>query len=63
VVDTVGAGDAFTALLMLGECLGWDLGTTLQRGLEFAEAIVTTRGATTDDRELYRPFLRRWTPQ
>jgi fructokinase len=63
VVDTVGAGDAFTALLMLGECLGWDLATTLQRGLEFAEAIVTTRGATTDDRELYRPFLRRWTPQ
>ena len=61
VVDTVGAGDAFTAVLMLGECLGWGLEISLQRGLEFAEAVVGMRGATTGDRAFYFPFTRRWT--
>ncbi len=60
VVDTVGAGDALTAVLVVGETRGWKLGTTLSRGLEFAEAVVGLRGATTSDRGFYAPFLRRW---
>jgi len=60
VVDTVGAGDAFTAVLMLGESLGWGPQMTLQRGLDFAEAVVGTRGATTAERAFYVPFQRRW---
>lgn len=60
VVDTVGAGDAFTSVLMLGESLGWKLRTSLVRGLEFAEGVVGLRGATTADRSFYTPFLQRW---
>ncbi len=60
VVDTVGAGDAFTSVLMLGESRGWKLATSLVRGLEFAEGMVGVRGATTADRSFYTPFLKRW---
>ena len=38
VVDTVGAGDAFSAALILGECRGWEPRTALSRSLDFAAA-------------------------
>ncbi|TCJ18491.1 carbohydrate kinase [Parasulfuritortus cantonensis] len=60
VVDTVGAGDAFSAVLMLGLLAGWDLGASLQRAQSFASAIVGVRGATVADAAFYRPFLDAW---
>jgi fructokinase len=60
VVDTVGAGDAFTSVFLLGQLRGWPLATTLGRAQEFASAIVGVRGATVSDRAFYQHFLDAW---
>jgi fructokinase len=60
VVDTVGAGDAFSAVWIAGLLDGWDTETTLIRALDFAAAICGLRGATTDDRELYDRHRAAW---
>lgn len=60
VVDTVGAGDAFAAVLLLGMQHGWPLPLTIQRAQTFASALVTQRGATVQDLSFYRPFIRVW---
>ena len=56
----MGAGDAFAAVLILGECLKWDLRVCLDRAVEFADALVGNRGATSADRTFYTPFRQRW---
>jgi len=56
VVDTVGAGDAFSAVFILGLVLGWSTEVTLERALEFAAAVCTVRGATVRDRGFYSEF-------
>jgi fructokinase len=45
VVDTVGAGDAFTAVLLLGEVRGWATAATLAHAARFAATACTLRGA------------------
>jgi fructokinase len=60
VVDTVGAGDAFSAVLLLGIQKGWSLSLTMARSQDFASALVTQRGATVQDLEFYRGFIREW---
>lgn len=60
VVDTVGAGDAFAAVCLLGLCRHWPLAVTLQRAQDFAGALVGRRGATVAEPGFYRPFLRGW---
>ena len=60
VVDTVGAGDAFAAVLILGILHGWPLTTALERGQSFASRIVGQRGATRADAGLYVPFIGQW---
>lgn len=60
VIDTVGAGDAFSSVLLLGKIRNWNLETTLKRAQEFAGAVVGIRGATTTDQTFYRPFLNAW---
>lgn len=60
VIDTVGAGDAFSSVLLLGNIRGWPLPESLQRAQDFANAIVGIRGATTHDRRIYRPFVEAW---
>jgi len=60
LVDTVGAGDAFSAVTVLGLLLGWGLETTLERAQAFAAALVGIRGATPGSRDFYRPFLEAW---
>jgi fructokinase len=49
IVDTVGAGDAFSAVLLLGMQQGWSLTVTMDRAQAFASALVTQRGATVKD--------------
>ncbi|HEY8158727.1 MAG TPA: carbohydrate kinase [Methylobacter sp.] len=60
VVDTVGAGDAFAAVLLLGMRLNWSLQLTMERAQSFASALVTQRGATVQDLSFYRPFIDAW---
>jgi len=54
VVDTVGAGDAFAAILLLGLIRQWPLPTTLERAQALASALVGRRGATVTDEVFYR---------
>lgn len=60
LVDTVGAGDAFTAVFIVGTLLGWPTQRTLARANHFAAAICGIRGAIPHDQDFYRPFLREW---
>lgn len=59
-VDTVGAGDAFASVMILGLARDWPLELTLQRAQAFASKIVTQRGATVSAPEFYRPFIDDW---
>ncbi len=58
--DTVGAGDAFSAVSLLGLLEDWSPEDTLARALAFASCICGVRGATIDDPEVYRDFRARW---
>jgi fructokinase len=60
VVDTVGAGDAFAAVLLLSLSKQWPLATTLERAQAFASALVGKRGATVADAAFYRIFSEQW---
>ncbi|MFB1488512.1 MULTISPECIES: PfkB family carbohydrate kinase [unclassified Thiocapsa] len=60
VKDTVGAGDAFASVLILGILRHWPLAATLERAQSFASRIVEQHGATAADPALYRPFLDQW---
>ena len=60
VVDTVGAGDGFTSIMLLGQLKGWDLDVSLERAQSFASEIIALRGATTSDRNFYENFARQW---
>lgn len=60
VVDTVGAGDGFAAVLLLGLSLQWPWAESLARAGEFAAALVSHRGATIDDPSVYGQFLTSW---
>lgn len=59
-VDTVGAGDAFSAVMILGLVRKWPLPLTLQRAQEFASKIVGQRGATVSDPDFYRSIVENW---
>ncbi len=58
--DSVGAGDAFSAVLALGLHHHWPLALTLRRAVEFAAELCRRRGATQDDPGLYTFFQSRW---
>lgn len=60
LADTVGAGDAFSAVILLGLIKGWDLADILQRALRFASMICAVRGATIQDKALYQDLLQHW---
>ena len=60
IADTVGAGDAFSAVILLGLLSGWSVPLMLQRALQFAAQICRQRGATALDRSLYDEFIQRW---
>jgi len=60
VVDTVGAGDAFASVTILGLTHGWSMAIVLERALEFAAAICEQRGATSMDQSLYDKYIKAW---
>src|SRR3569623_1344559 len=60
VVDTVGAGDGFAAVFMLGMLRGWLETKQLARADAFARALCGLRGAVPASQYFYRPFIRDW---
>lgn len=60
LVDTVGAGDAFSAVMILGLLEGWSPEVILERGIGFAAEICRRRGATPREPELYRRRVKSW---
>lgn len=60
VRDTVGAGDAFASVLLLGETRGWPLATTLERAATFAAAVCTLQGAVEVGHPMYAEMKAKW---
>ncbi|MEN9265579.1 MAG: PfkB family carbohydrate kinase, partial [Thermostichales cyanobacterium BF4_bins_65] len=60
LADTVGAGDAFTSVWIVGTLLGWQPQVILQRGLAFAARMCENPGGTTRDRQMYGFFRQQW---
>lgn len=60
VVDTVGAGDAFAAVCLLGILREWSSNEIVSRAQAFASRVVGQRGATSADKALYDPFISAW---
>jgi len=60
LADTVGAGDAFSAVFVLGSVLGWPMQATLDRAVAFAGAICEIRGAVPGDPSFHAPWRARW---
>ncbi len=60
ILDTVGAGDAFASVIILGLCKGWSMEITANRAQDFASVLVGQRGATVSDAGFYRRFIKDW---
>ncbi len=60
IIDTVGAGDAFSAVFILGLFSNWPMVEILTRADTFARSICEIRGAVPDDDSFYTPFRAAW---
>ncbi|KQX00371.1 fructokinase [Massilia sp. Root418] len=60
MVDTVGAGDAFSAVYLYGSAQGWPLALTMARANAFAGAICGIAGAVPQDTAFYQTWTARW---
>jgi len=60
VIDTVGAGDAYAAVFLLGTLYGWDMPTIIDRATIFAGAMCGVRGACAPTINFYQPFIEAW---
>nr|WP_232526087.1 carbohydrate kinase [Sulfuriferula nivalis] len=60
LIDTVGAGDGFAAVCILGMLQGWTSEHTLSRANYFAAAICGIRGAIPENSTFYQPFRNSW---
>jgi len=60
VIDTVGAGDAFSAVSIMGILKKWKSSTILERAQQFASKICEVQGATLNDMSYYRHLLKKW---
>jgi fructokinase len=60
LVDTVGAGDGFAAVCILGALRRWPTAITLERANFFAAAICGICGAVPDHADFYQPFTETW---
>lgn len=59
-VDTVGAGDGFAAVYILGMLRRWTMADTLRRANAFAAALCRVRGAVPEQADFYAPFIAEW---
>jgi len=60
LIDTVGAGDGFAAICMLGSLMKWSMETKLSRANTFAASICGIRGAIPEHPDFYKPFIQEW---
>mgnify|MGYP000144331820 CR=1 FL=1 len=60
VVDTVGAGDAFAAVYLLGLTLDWPVQQSLDRAHAFAARVCGVRGAIPEQPAFYESFIHQW---
>jgi fructokinase len=60
LMDTVGAGDGFAAVCILGKLLRWPATLTLERANAFASAICEIRGAIPEHADFYNSFTHEW---
>ncbi len=60
IMDTVGAGDGFTAVFIMGMLRDWPITLTLERANHFAGAICGIRGAVPENHHFYLPFMDTW---
>lgn len=56
-IDSVGAGDAYSAMVIRGILLGWSRATTLSRAAWFATAMCGVRGAVPVNADFYADFV------
>jgi fructokinase len=56
IADTVGAGDAYAAILCIGYLRNWDIKKTNKLASEFAAEIIKIQGALPSDDSLYNYF-------
>lgn len=61
--DTVGAGDAFVSVVLLGQLRGWPLAPTLRRAAAFAAAVCGIAGAVSTEAAFYARWRRAWSDQ
>lgn len=60
IVDTVGAGDGFAAVYILGMLRSWPMADTLRRANAFAASLCRVRGAVPEQADFYAPFIEEW---
>ena len=60
IVDSVGAGDGFSAVFIAGLLRGWPPTVTLERADRFARALCGIRGAIPQDELFYSRWLSEW---
>lgn len=60
IIDSVGAGDAFSAVAIVGLLSDWPLPALLERADAFARKILGIRGAVPNDAALYEQTVRAW---
>jgi len=60
VVDTVGAGDAFSAVIILGIVKEWNESEIIKRATEFSAVMCEVQGAIFNNTNIYDKFLWKW---
>ncbi|HEO64747.1 MAG TPA: carbohydrate kinase [Spirochaetes bacterium] len=60
LIDTVGAGDAFISVVLLGLTNGWPVNRVLERAISFASSVCEIQGATTQDSTFYSSYIDQW---
>ena len=58
--DSVGAGDAFSSVVLTGIVSGWSWELILKRAVSFAALICENRGAIPDDSGFYQKITQSW---
>jgi fructokinase len=61
MIDTVGAGDAFSAVMLAGLARGWPLPICLRRATALASRICEVRGAVPESLDAYARWTSDWT--
>jgi fructokinase len=61
VIDTVGCGDGFSAVILFGIASSWPLDISLERARRFASDVCSLRGGVAPDLDFYRRHQAQWT--